>query len=362
MQPHRLLWAYARTRAHRFADRAALERHQARGLERFARTVLARSPWFAPHASQPRDAWPLMDKAAMLAHFDAMNTAGLKLDDVLACAHRAEQSRDFSPMLGRYSVGLSSGTSGSRGVFVASPAERATWAGVLLAKLLPQGLLHRERVALFLRANNRLYTTVRTPWLSFAFFDLFEPFESLVTQLDAYRPTIVVAPAQVLCSLAVAVREGRLAVRPARVIAVAEVLEPLDRVLLAETFGRVDEVYQATEGFLGATCTHGTLHLNEAFLHVEPQWLDDTRFVPVITDFTRSTQPIVRYRLDDVLAVRRAPCPCGSPALAIERIEGRCDDMLVLPARDGTPRTVFADVCARALAQALPLRADYRLT
>ncbi|KVW76156.1 F390 synthetase-related protein [Burkholderia ubonensis] len=362
MQPHRLLWAYARTRTHRFADRAALERHQARGLERFARTVLARSPWFAPHASQPRDAWPLMDKAAMLAHFDAMNTAGLKLDDVLACAHRAEQSRDFSPMLGRYSVGLSSGTSGSRGVFVASPAERATWAGVLLAKLLPHGLLHRERVALFLRANNRLYTTVRTPWLSFAFFDLFEPFESLVAQLDAYRPTIVVAPAQVLCSLAVAVREGRLAVRPARVIAVAEVLEPLDRVLLAETFGRVDEVYQATEGFLGATCAHGTLHLNEEFLHVEPQWLDDARFVPVITDFTRATQPIVRYRLDDVLAVRRAPCPCGSPALAIERIEGRCDDMLVLPARDGTPRTVFADVCARALAQALPLHADYRLT
>jgi putative adenylate-forming enzyme len=146
------------------------------------------------------------------------------------------------------------------------------------------------------------------------------------------------------------------------VIAVAEVLEPLDRVLLAGTFGRVDEVYQATEGFLGATCAHGTLHLNEELVHVEPQWLDDTRFVPIITDFTRATQPIVRYRLDDVLAVRPTPCPCGNPALAIERIEGRCDDMLVLPGSDGAPRTVFADVCARAFAQALPLHADYRLT
>lgn len=361
MQLHRLLWTYARTRTRRFADRAALERHQARGLERFARDVLAHSPWFAQYAHQPRDAWPQMDKVTMLAHFDAMNTAGLKLDDVLACALRAEQSRNFSSTLGCYSVGLSSGTSRSRGVFVASPAERATWAGVLLARLLPQGLVHRERVALFLRANNRLYTSVRTPWLSFDFFDLFEPFESLVARLDAFRSTIVVAPTQVLRALAIAARDGKLSARPTRVIAVAEVLEPLDRVLLAETFGRVDEIYQATEGFLGATCAHGTLHLNEDFVYVEPQWLDDTRFVPIITDYTRSTQPIVRYRLDDVLTVRRSRCPCGSPTLAIEQIDGRCDDMLVLPGLDGVPRTVFADVCARALAQVLPLHADYRL-
>jgi phenylacetate-coenzyme A ligase PaaK-like adenylate-forming protein len=47
--------------------------------------------------------------------------------------------------------------------------------------------------------------------------------------------------------------------------------------------------------------------------------------------------------------------------MAIERIEGRCDDTLVLPAIDGGTVTLFADVCSRALAQALPLQADYRL-
>ena len=31
----------------------------------------------------------------MMEHFDRINTAGLKLDEVLACAMQAEQSRDF---------------------------------------------------------------------------------------------------------------------------------------------------------------------------------------------------------------------------------------------------------------------------
>ncbi|WP_059412910.1 F390 synthetase-related protein [Cupriavidus basilensis] len=362
MRLHRLLWAYANARLRRHADRAALERHQAAAIDRFARTVLRHSPWFRPYADRPRHTWPLMDKQVMLAHFDEMNTAGLKLQEVLACAMRAEHDRDFSATLGGYSVGLSSGTSGSRGVFVASADERATWAGIMLAKMLPRGLMHRERVALFLRANNRLYSTVRTPWLSFVFYDLFQPLESLLNRLEAYRPTIIVAPAQVLRAIVLGVHGNRAAtLRQCRAVAVAEVLEPLDRALLGEAFASVGEVYQATEGFLGATCPHGTMHLNEEFVHIEPQWLDESRFVPIITDFTRSTQPIVRYRLDDVLTVRHAACPCGNPARAIERIEGRCDDMLVLPGIDGVERTVFADVCARALAQALPMHADYRL-
>src|SRR5699024_11813102 len=64
----------------------------------------------------------------------------------------------------------------------------------------------------------------------------------------------------------------------------------------------------------------------------------------VVTDFSRRTQPIVRYRLNDVLVARRGPCSCGSVLRAIERIEGRADDTLLL---DG--RVVFADLVSRAV-------------
>lgn len=364
MQLPRLLAAYQRTRRLRrqgFADRAALEAHQARAWRRFEQDTLVRSPHFRPWRGLPLDRWPLMDKATMMRQFDSMNTAGLTLTEVLACAQEAERSRNFRPLLRGHGVGLSSGTSGGRGVFAVSAAERAEWAGVMLGSMLPDGLFASERVALLLRADNPLYRSVRTPWLQFRFFDLLAPWARHLAALEHLQPTIVVAPAQVLRALALAVRAGQLRLAPKRVISVAEVLEPQDRILLQQVFSDVAEVYQATEGFLGATCTHGTLHLNEAHLIVEPQWLDERRFVPVITDFSRRTQPIVRYRLDDVLLARRTPCGCGSPMRAIERVEGRCDDMLLLPGSQGKPVMVFADALARTLAQALPLEADYQL-
>ncbi|WP_411886081.1 F390 synthetase-related protein [Polaromonas sp. YR568] len=360
-----LLLAYWQTRRLHFADRAVLRAYQARQLEKFTRKLCRRSVYFAPYRRLPLDRWPSMDKASMLANFDTMNTAGLTLDNVMAEAQAAERSRDFTPTVAGITVGLSSGTSAQRGAFAVSDREKARWAGILLAKALPDGLLAGERAALFLRANSNLYTAVRSRWLSLRFFDLFLPFETHIAALQAYRPTIIVAPAQVLRELAVAVLAGRLALhpRPKRVISVAEVLEPQDRALIERAFGPMHQVYQATEGFLASTCEHGVLHLNEEFVHIEPEWLDgdQRRFVPVITDFSRLTQPIVRYRLGDVLAARATPCACGRVTRAIDHIEGRCDDMLHLPGADGKPMPVFADALSRALAQSLPADADYRL-
>ncbi|SUX55244.1 F390 synthetase-related protein [Chromobacterium vaccinii] len=359
----RILAAYWRTRRLRFRDRAALERHQARQMGRFLAGLRRRSPYFARLGALPFAQWPQMDKAAMLEHFDDMNTAGLRLADVMDAALRAERSRDFSPALNGHTVGLSSGTSGQRGAFVVSKREQARWAGIMLAKALPDGLLAGEKVALFLRANSNLYGAVRSRWLTFRFFDLFQPLDGHLPPLDAYAPTILLAPAQVLRALALAQLDGRLRLSPKRAYSIAEVLEPQDRAVIEQAFGCVHEIYQATEGFLASSCEYGTLHLNEEYIHVEPEWLDEEkrRFVPVITDFSRRTQPIVRYRLNDVLQARAEPCPCRRAAMALDAVEGRCDDMLRLPGRDGGELTVFADVMGRALATALPLEADYRL-
>jgi putative adenylate-forming enzyme len=151
--------------------------------------------------------------------------------------------------------------------------------------------------------------------------------------------------------LARAVEERRLTIAPDKVVSVAEVLDPLDEEKIASAFGkRVHQVYQCTEGFLGVTCAEGTLHINEDLVVVEKEYLDDRRFVPIVTDFTRTTQPIIRYRLNDVLTERREPCPCGSPFLAIERIEGRCDDVLYVRTREaGELKPVFADFVTRAI-------------
>lgn len=363
MRVVRVLRSYWRDRRNVFPARAGLLEHQQRQLSGFRRRLCAHSRFYAPFASLPLAEWPETSKDVMLRHFDEMNTAGLTLSETYEAAMSAEQTRDFTSTLRGVNIGLSSGTSGRRGVFAISDQEATTWAGIVLSRMLPDGLLAGERVALFLRANNRVYEAVRSRCLTFRFFDLFDPLEKGIGELTQYDATLIVAPAQVLREFAIRKLAGDLKIAPKVVISVAEVLEPIDRILIERAFPQVREIYQATEGLLAATCRLGALHLMEEYIHVEPQWLDEQRgrFVPLITDFTRLTQPFVRYRLDDVLVMNDAPCACGRVTRTLAAIEGRCDDALILPGAAKASVVVFADVLSRAFARHLPPAEDYRL-
>jgi putative adenylate-forming enzyme len=236
----------------------------------------------------------------------------------------------------------------------------------LLAKMLPRGLLTRARIGLLLRAGSNLYDTLSGGLrLKFQYFDLTRPFNDVLAELDRYQPTILVGPPSVLALAADATLAGRVRLKPARVIAAAEVLDDIDAARIRQAFGvPIEQIYQATEGFLAHTCTRGTLHLNEDVLIVEKAWLDHEtrRFVPIVTDLYRQTQPVIRYRLNDVLVARAEPCPCGSCFVAIERIEGREDDIVWLRERAGdTYVPAFADVLSRALLNAGAAVEDYRI-
>jgi putative adenylate-forming enzyme len=356
---------FAARRLDRESSRRRLLEHQFRQFEHL-REALRRSPFYRDYACRPLSEWPLVDKAAWMANFDSINTAGIRLRDAEQVALSAERNRSFNVDLRGVTVGLSTGTSGARGVFLASNAERRRWAGAILAKLLPKGLLQRERIALVLRADSRLYGTVASGrWMQFGYFDSTQPIDEVATALVRFSPTVLVGPPSVLRALVTSTDiASRLRVR--RLVCGAEVLDDTDRALLHRTFDApVAQVYQATEGFLGASCSHGTLHLNEEYVHVEPQWLDAarTRFVPVITDLYRHTQPVVRYRLNDVLTIASAPCPCGKASLAIDRIEGREDDVFWLPALDPDRGAVpiFADALSRAIVTSGASIEDYEI-
>ncbi|WP_035373167.1 F390 synthetase-related protein [Pseudoduganella violaceinigra] len=369
----RLAGQLARTRwLLRFRDRAAFEAWQQRQVQRFLDTHLPRSPYYRSYAGQALSALPIVDKQTMLAHFDGMNTAGITLDEATQAGLAAETARDFTPQLRGITVGLSSGTSGTRGVFLVSPGERARWAGIMMARALPRKLMRQllagnrpVKVAFFLRANSNLYTTLKSRRVDFRFYDLVQGVDCHLAGLIAQQPDLLVAPARILGRLAELALDGVLPIRPERVISVAEVLEPDDKARIEQAFGQqVHQLYQCTEGFLAYTCDAGVLHLNEEFVHVEPEWLDEdkTRFTPIITDFSRTTQLIVRYRLGDVLRLRSTPCGCGAAGSAIEAIEGRCDDVLWLhSAQDASPAPLFPDMVRQAVASAPATLPDYRI-
>ncbi|MCV9963970.1 hypothetical protein OIU34_19000 [Pararhizobium sp. BT-229] len=338
-----------------------LRRHQADGLYRFRRDVLKRSPFYTTMWNDPFGRFPVMNKATMIENFDRLNTAGIGLEQALETAMQAERSRDFAPMIGSVTVGLSSGTSGRRGVFMASRVERLKWAGVMLAKAMPRSILRPHRIAFFLRANSNLYSTLnRGRHLTLDFYDLTVPMSRHVAALNANPPDVLTAPASVLRALAEEASVGRLAIRPIRILSVAEVLEPEDARFIAAHLGsEVHQIYQCTEGFLGISGSDGRIRLNEEYLIVEKEWVDREagRFVPIITDFTRSTQPIVRYRLDDVLVEDLSDT---SPFTVLKSVEGRCDD--VLHFQSTTARVpICGDTMRQAIGSSMLPYDDYRI-
>lgn len=363
------LFRYWEQRRRVFASRDQLERFQEEQVRRLLRRVVPASDFTRERfGSLPWEEWqriPVMDKPLLLQYFDRLNTGGISRDEAFALARLAERTRDFKPQLRGITVGLSSGTSGRQGIFLVSREERCRWAGTILAKMLPRGLLAGERVAFFLRAGGNLYETVRTRGLQFEFFDLMDEMERHLSRLKCLQPTILIGPPTLLVELSRLVSKGILTLPVVRVISVAEVLDPLDREVIESAFGQVlHQVYQATEGFLGATCSFGVLHLNEDLLIFEKEFIEagEGPFIPIITDLFRTTLPIIRYRLDDILVPRRAPCPCGSVLLALDRVDGRCDDVFYWPALEGAGwRRIYPDFIRKAVVEADAEVRDFRV-
>ena len=344
---------YLATRSRRFADREELLAWQRPRLAR-ARRRAVRFPRYADLAGAGLDGvrledFPVLDKPAWLADFDGLNTRGLSLADCLAAARDAEAGRSFDTRLDGLAVGLSSGTSGSQAAFLTSAAERARWAGTMLARALPEGLSGGARVALVLRAGGPLYDAVGGGRVSFRFVDLYDALERQAAALVEFAPTVLAAPPVLLDLLAAERTAGRLPIAPRLVYSIADVLDPDVAGRVAAGFGvAVGQIYQATEGFLGITCAAGTLHLNEDLLLFEDEPAGPGRFVPVVTDLFRTSQAVVRYRMGDVLVASAGPCGCGSPLRPVAAVEGRSDDVLLLR-RAGRVAPCFADLVRGAV-------------
>ena len=339
--------------------------------------VRARSPFYRDlWRDLPATAWesfPTVDKRAMMMHFDRFNTVGVSHAAAMTVALDAERRRDFSGVVGGCTVGLSSGTSGHRGLFLVSPDEQTRWAGTILARAIPD-LRPGHRVAFFLRANSRLYEQTSSV-VQFRFFDLMQPLDDVVARLNALRPQLIVGPPSLLGLLADAKVQGRLHAAPSRVISVAEVLDPSDRAHLERIFqAGVGEVYQCTEGLIAVTCRFGALHVQEDVMLMQTEaiapddvtsvlatFADAARVTPILTDLWRRAQPIVRYRLGDILQLDATPCACGSSWQRIAAIEGRQDDLCWFPRADETLRVVFPDAIRRMILLADARIVEYRV-
>ena len=347
-------YALARWRAWRLRDRTALEIYQAGKLARLMNDAAGTLPFYRAYRGRSFADWPVIDKPILLQNFSAMNRAGLSAEQVRAALAEGKDR------LAGYVIGQSTGTSGNRGYFVIEDRERFVWLGTILAKAIPDALWRHHRVALALPGLSSLYRSASLgSRIALAFFDLAQGPESWGGDLVAFAPDTIVAPPKVLRWLA-----ERNMLHTQNTFSGAEVLDPLDRAMIEAAIGcPMREIYMATEGLLGVSCAHGTLHLAEDVVHFEWSRPDpaSTLVSPIVTDFTRRAQGMIRYRMNDLLELDPEPCRCGSSYQAVKRIEGRQDDAFLLRRADGTERMVTPDVIRNAVVDSHPAIRDFRV-
>ena len=114
------------------------------------------------------------------------------------------------------------------------------------------------------------------------------------------------------------------------------------RVKLEETMGiKAYDIYGLSEvagpgvGF-ECECQHGT-HLNEDYFYPEIVNPDTGEPLPegtlgelCFTHLTKEGMPLLRYRTHDLTALHYEKCECGRTLVRMDRILGRCDDMLII--------------------------------
>ena len=117
------------------------------------------------------------------------------------------------------------------------------------------------------------------------------------------------------------------------VITTAEMLRPHQRELLQETYGcRVVDSYGCAEaGVAGFECEAGGMHVPIESVVVDLEPAGEGRFEILLTDLHNRVQPLIRYRVGDLVGPAPGPCPCGRALPLLGELQGRAGDDITLP-------------------------------
>ena len=255
--------------------------------------------------------------------------------------------------LGKYTVATTSGTTGTRGIFVIDHQSMAV-TNALMLRMLGDWLEARDlvrilsdggRTAILMATGGHFASAVAAARLTkgngwqrkiVGIFPVQTPLPDLVAELNRFRPVVVAPYASTAVLLAGEQETGRLHIDPVLLVLSAEGLAPGEYERIARVFdAKVRDSYAATEcPFLSYRCEHGWLHVNSDWVVLEPVDADYRPVRPgtqshtvLVSNLANRVQPILRYDLGDSVVERPDPCPCGNPLPAI-RVQGRSADVL----------------------------------
>ena len=339
---------------------------------------------------------PVTDKKTLTARFDdwvtdrevVLEKVGVFADDPGLIGER---------LLGRYTVATTSGTTGTRGIFLLDDRSMAVTSALALRMLgawLGVGdvlriLARRGRMAMVNATGGHFASAVAATRLRrrrgdrVAVFPVHMPLPEMVAGLNGFRPAVLAPYASMGALLASEQEAGRLRIEPVLIVLSAEGLALSEHERIARAFGaKVRDSYAATEcPFLSYRCEHGWLHVNADWAVLEPVDADyrpvppgEQSYTVLLTNLANRIQPILRYDLGDSVQQRPDTCQCGNPLPAI-RVQGRAANVLtfrtigegsvtIVPLAFGTALDRIPEIEMCQIVQTTPtkLRVRLRLT
>lgn len=307
---------------------------------------------------------PVTSKKALMLRFnDWVTDRAVTLEQVRAFVDNPDLIGGL--FSGKYTVVTTSGTTGTRGIFLLDERTLAV-TNTLALRMLSSWLTTGELTKIVARggrlamvnamgghfasatAATRLRKSSKLRAKLIQVLSVHTPLPELVAKLNQFQPAVMAPYASMAALLASEQEAGRLHINPVLMVLAAEglALDEYDRIARAFD-AKVRHSYAASEcTFITYSCAHKWLHVNSDWVVLEPVDADYRPTLPgqqshtvLLSNLANRIQPILRYDLGDSILQRPDPCPCGNPLPAV-RVQGRAADVLSFSADSGQKVTV----------------------
>lgn len=275
---------------------------------------------------------PIVNKVKLMEHFENVVTdKRLKYKDLQK--YIEENSDPKHNYLGKYKILHTSGTSGTVGIYPIAMHDVAYVIGRLLKRVAPVSLKHllfKQKIAYFAATHGHFVGVtflVSAPkaTIKVKTFSILQPTSEIVDQLNRFQPEEVTGYASSMEMLADQQKQGRLKIKPLKIVCGGDPLYDVRRKKIYDAFG-VDpsDSYSMTEG-MGV----GNQLPGDAYLSVfDDLYLLEADPNTKLTNLYNRTFPIIRYENDDVIDLVENPDYSNRPFTQIREIEGRDVDFL----------------------------------
>ena len=282
---------------------------------------------------------PPVDKQIFRDNFDTLFTdSRINMKSINAFLNKEGQNgNDF---LGRYHIVHTSGSSGKPTYFV---YDTESWSLVLATQFLAfKHNISFGRLLGYLKNGFRILFTgsiedgsVDTSVIRAAggnklvrirLLDINHPYEEWGRMVEEFAPNIIIGYPSSIHALCRQLEKHNIRLQMFRAACIGEPLTPVMRKYIISVLNcEIFSMYGSSEALLMGTELPGDPVL---YLRDDLHCFEMERDCTYITPLYNYVQPLIRYRLSDVLVRRAEPVETGIPFMQLERVLGREEEMM----------------------------------